>query len=145
MAGPKQWASGAYWLHAGELPHEWSLSLQQLTALDLSQNRLSGTLPDWSALSRLKVLSMSNNSFTKLFERLPRNLVSLSLRGNLIAGKPVVEHYVALRNAGCPGAAVGGAMHSPLALRAQAPRCVPAYLPGAALQGRCQTCPGSPS
>lgn len=38
----------------GQLPHEWS-SLSQLEVLDVSQNNLLGTLPpQWSALTNLK-------------------------------------------------------------------------------------------
>jgi hypothetical protein len=66
-----------------------------VTAIDLDNNNLTGTLPDWSALTRLQELLLGHNKITETVPELSNltNLKVLSLKYNDLSGAiPELSH-----------------------------------------------------
>ncbi|KAG2489478.1 hypothetical protein HYH03_012114 [Edaphochlamys debaryana] len=73
---------------AGELPASAS-AFTMLTSLGFTSSYIAGNIPDWSALTGLQALDLSNNKITgglpSTFSNLT-SLTSLVLRGNILTG-----------------------------------------------------------
>ena len=95
--GGDNWTNHEGW-KTTDTPCSWhgvSCENGVVTAIDLDDNNLTGTLPDWSALTRLQELLLGHNKITETIPELSSltNLKVLSLKYNDLTGTiPELSH-----------------------------------------------------
>lgn len=79
-------------LFSGAIPPAIS-NLKSIQTLDIAHNSISGSLPDTFSLLGLTRLDLSFNKLTGSIPKLPKNLIELAIKSNLLSGNLLKQSF----------------------------------------------------